>query len=182
MSQMVHTSHLAQQNATPLSAKFVLIAVVAVVHLAVLYLGSRPATINVMTANELSVSFALTKQASPSYIPQHHQTVSSTTPVIEKIAQVQPIPVAEQTGNAETRVVEAPIPVLEAIEPDYRASYLNNAPPAYPLAARRMGLQGRVVLHVEVLSGGTCGQINIHPLPIRLAHQHATYGCMTLFG
>jgi periplasmic protein TonB len=161
MSPTVHTSHFAQQNATPLSAKLVLIAVVAVAHLAVLYLGSRPPTINVMTANELSVSFALPKQALSSRIPQHHQPVSSALPVVERIAQAQPMPVAEQATNAAAPVVETPAPGPEAIEPDYRASYLNNVPPAYPLAARRMGLQGRVVLYVEVLSGGTCGQINI---------------------
>jgi len=29
------------------------------------------------------------------------------------------------------------------------------------MAARRMGMQGRVVLNVQVLAGGVCGQINI---------------------
>ena len=46
------------------------------------------------------------------------------------------------------------------MEPDYKASYLNNHL-AYPLAARRMGLQGRVVLNVEVLAEGLCGQVNV---------------------
>lgn len=48
------------------------------------------------------------------------------------------------------------------MEPDYKASYLNNPRPAYPFAARRMGMQGKVVLNVEVLAAGLCGQVNVH--------------------
>ena len=36
-----------------------------------------------------------------------------------------------------------------------------NKAPSYPHIARRMGLQGKVVLNVEVLANGSCGQINI---------------------
>ena len=36
-----------------------------------------------------------------------------------------------------------------------------NKAPSYPHMARRMGLQGKVVLNVEVLANGSCGQINI---------------------
>ncbi|MBP0119026.1 MAG: TonB family protein [Candidatus Nitrotoga sp.] len=36
-----------------------------------------------------------------------------------------------------------------------------NKAPAYSHMARRMGLQGKVVLNVEVLANGSCGQINI---------------------
>jgi periplasmic protein TonB len=50
--------------------------------------------------------------------------------------------------------------VVVEVEPDYKASYLNNRL-IYPLAARRMGIQGRVVLEVEVLAEGVSGQINV---------------------
>ena len=50
--------------------------------------------------------------------------------------------------------------MVAEIEPDYRAAYLNNRL-GYPLAARRMGIQGRVVLNVEVLAEGVAGQINV---------------------
>jgi protein TonB len=46
-------------------------------------------------------------------------------------------------------------------QPDYNASYLNNPRPVYPMAARRMGWQGRVILNVEVLEEGGCGEINV---------------------
>ena len=53
-------------------------------------------------------------------------------------------------------------PVVPDVEPDYKAGYLNNPRPPYPFAARRMGLHGKVVLNVEVLAEGLCGQANVH--------------------
>lgn len=49
---------------------------------------------------------------------------------------------------------------LVEVEPDYQAAYLNNRL-TYPLSARRMGIQGRVVLNVEVLAEGVAGQISV---------------------
>ena len=47
-------------------------------------------------------------------------------------------------------------------EPSYKAFYrLKNESPSYPVAARRMGLQGKVILNVEVLADGSCGQVNV---------------------
>ena len=73
----------------------------------------------------------------------------------------------EQPGAAAPVVAAATAiapgaPVIADVEPDYKASYLNNPRPPYPFAARRMGLQGKVVLNVEVLSEGLCGQANVH--------------------
>jgi protein TonB len=65
-----------------------------------------------------------------------------------------PVAAAEPVANP---VVAAP----PEVEPDYKASYLNNHL-TYPLAARRMGIQGRVVLNVEVLAEGMSGQMNVH--------------------
>lgn len=44
-------------------------------------------------------------------------------------------------------------------EPDYKAAYLSNPRPSYPLVARRMGYHGRVMLNVEVLAEGYAGQV-----------------------
>jgi protein TonB len=71
---------------------------------------------------------------------------TSTPPAAASTAPVQPVNAA---------------PGLPDREPDYRAAYLNNPPPAYPMAARRMGWQGRVVLNVEVLANGLPGQIAV---------------------
>lgn len=45
--------------------------------------------------------------------------------------------------------------------PDLRAAYLSNPRPPYPLAARRRGLEGRVMLRAEILENGSCGRISV---------------------
>ena len=55
-----------------------------------------------------------------------------------------------------------PSPVVLDTEPDYKADYLNNPYPPYPIAARRMGYHGKVVLNVEVLAGGIAGEVMLH--------------------
>jgi len=52
-------------------------------------------------------------------------------------------------------------PAIPDSSPDYRAPSLHNPPPRYPHAARRRGMQGRVLLHVEVMVSGHCGQIEV---------------------
>jgi protein TonB len=156
MNSVAHTPFSGSQKVTPLSVKAGVIAVVISAHLAILHLWAKPSVENAYAVSELSVSFA---QATPSR-PQQRRLAKATVP--DKLAQVQPAPVAEQATAAAAPEVATPASVPVVSEPDYKAAYLNNTPPAYPLAARRMGLQGRVVLHVEVLAGGGCGQINIH--------------------
>jgi len=91
----------------------------------------------------------------------------SETPVEQPIAPVQ-VAVPVQVAAAPAQVAAPPVvappppPPVPDVEPDYKASYLNNARPNYPYAARRMGLQGKVVLNVEVLAEGLCGQANVH--------------------
>jgi protein TonB len=47
------------------------------------------------------------------------------------------------------------------VEPDFRAAYLNNPAPAYPLAARRRGIAGKVVLRAEVTPEGFCADVRV---------------------
>lgn len=60
----------------------------------------------------------------------------------------------------------APVAATPASEPDrqvdYRAAYLDNPPPDYPLPARRRGISGQVLLRVEVSGEGRCLQARIH--------------------
>jgi len=53
------------------------------------------------------------------------------------------------------------IVVQQNSEPNYRASHLNNMPPNYPMVARRMGWQGKVILNIEVLDDGCPGEIDV---------------------
>jgi len=76
-------------------------------------------------------------------------------------------PPPEETSSVPSQQAEnlpAPAsPVREPDrEPDYQAAYLKNPVPSYPMVARRMGWQGRVVLNVEVLANGLPGQIKLH--------------------
>jgi len=74
----------------------------------------------------------------------------------ETLQAVSQAPAASST-NRETPIAAG----LPDREPDYRATYLNNPQPAYPLVARRMGWQGRVVLDVEVLADGMAGAVAV---------------------
>ena len=65
--------------------------------------------------------------------------------------------------------VQAPVPApvaavpLEPITPPiFSADYLDNPSPLYPLASRRSGQQGRVVLRVLVNTSGTADQVQVH--------------------
>ncbi|MDH4285071.1 MAG: energy transducer TonB [Gallionellaceae bacterium] len=84
------------------------------------------------------------------------------TPVVEKPAAPPPPVVAAAPAPAPVVAPPPPPPPVQEVEPDYKASYLNNPRPAYPFAARRMGLQGKVILNVEVLAEGISGQVNVH--------------------
>ena len=62
-----------------------------------------------------------------------------------------PAPAAESVMPASTRSTDA----------DYKAAYLKNPRPAYPLLAIRQGAQGQVLLLVEVLTDGRAGRIEL---------------------
>jgi protein TonB len=47
------------------------------------------------------------------------------------------------------------------VEPRYHAAALNNPRPAYPLAARRRGEEGKVVLRAQVTTEGRCAAVEL---------------------
>jgi len=87
--------------------------------------------------------------------------VVSAEPAEIQHDQAVPQPAAPAETISSRPAVDAP-PVPPDREPDYRAAYLSNPVPAYPMVARRMGWQGKVVLNVEVLASGLPGQIKLH--------------------
>jgi protein TonB len=106
-------------------------------------------------------------------VPRPERVVSQATPRKEPV----PEPIANQPfiaqSSAENQAPRVPAPAPEApiqlatvpraraSEPDYIARYLHNPPPPYPSQARRMGIEGRVVLQVEILQNGNAGRIEI---------------------
>lgn len=160
MNAMMQTTTFPHYVASTLAARAVIFALVVTAHLAVLSVWSKQPNANAVTVNELSVSFAMAAQAPQPATPQPHKSTPAALP--EQVAVQSPSAVMEQATAVAAPSVALATPVIADTEPDYKASYLNNPPPAYPMVARRNGLQGRVVLNVEVLADGICGQINIH--------------------
>jgi len=87
------------------------------------------------------------------------QRVPDAVPVAAPSEDTSP-PLPTVASSEPPQPVVAP-PSLPDRDPDYQAAYLNNPPPPYPMTARRMGWQGRVVLNVEVLASGSPGQVKL---------------------
>jgi protein TonB len=78
-----------------------------------------------------------------------------TEPVSEAATDARPVPAAAPATPPPTAPSQAAAePALEP--PRYNAAYLSNPPPAYPLAARRRGIEGTVLVRAEVSAAGEC--------------------------
>lgn len=75
-------------------------------------------------------------------------------PVAEQAARQAPVAVAPPAPPSPAPLQPAAEPVIEP--PRYNAAYLSNPPPAYPLAARRRGIEGTVLVRAEISAGGEC--------------------------
>lgn len=157
MNALSQSGMFSAQEKPDFAPRVIVLVLVLSAHLAIFSIWSTQADTKLATSNELSVSFALAAQAPQVSITRQQQ--AAPAPVPEQVAQ--PAVMAEPVAAVATPAAAPEAPVVAVTEPDYKASYLNNPPPAYPMVARRQGLQGRVVLHVEVLANGVCGQINI---------------------
>lgn len=83
-----------------------------------------------------------------------NKSAAETWPAIE------PEPMTESANPAaETQTIEAISPQPET--PRYTAKYLNNPAPAYPLAARRRNIEGKVLVRAEVQADGSCSQVEL---------------------
>lgn len=92
--------------------------------------------------------------------PVVEKAISAPTPVpvMQPVAEhaVQQAPVAVVSSSPSLPMLAQPAsePVIEP--PRYNAAYLSNPPPAYPLSARRRGIEGTVLVRAEVAAGGEC--------------------------
>lgn len=118
-----------------------------------------------VAVNELSISFANMQMQQADVAPQPEikpEPKPEHKPrVIEPEAPPAPEPVMQEETPPASAMETPPSPVQLDAEPDYRADYLNNPRPPYPLVARRMGYQGKVVLNVEVLAEGRAGEVKL---------------------
>lgn len=112
----------------------------------------QPATV----ISEMSVSLANMQVQQPDALPRPKLDPKPPRE-IDPLASEKRV---EPEETPPTPVDAAPLsPVVLDTEPDYKAEYLNNPKPPYPLVARRLGYHGKVVLRVEVLLEGRAGQI-----------------------
>jgi periplasmic protein TonB len=153
------------QSVPNLSSRAIIFALVVSAHAVVFAAWSTQPDRPLAPQHDLSVSFAVLAQAPLAVIPPQAKPARLPTPVAqpapaeEAVALAEPVPVV--AAPSVTTAAPNPSPAVVDTEPDYKASYLNNPSPAYPMLARRNGLQGRVVLQVEVLADGSCGKVNI---------------------
>ena len=102
----------------------------------------------------------------PAVVPTH--TPARVAISEERIETAAPAVVsAPAPASAPNVIARAPAAVsapvrAEAIElPHFDVAYLNNPRPAYPPIARRLGLEGLVVLRVQVSAGGAPEQVAV---------------------
>lgn len=154
----------AVRGASPLREWSAIVAMVLFAHVLIMWFWASSPRLSRTVRHDMSVSIS----------------VQSPTQAVEARPEVKPVPVeprqAQDTTLAAPKETAAPpavessasaqpadaSPGLPDREPDYHAAYLNNPKPPYPMAARRMGWQGKVVLDVEVLASGLPGQIMLH--------------------
>lgn len=148
-------------------------AMVVLIHLALLLPLRTEDKIKVILGPqtmEVEIQSPAAPQSQPETVKQPTQAISDPTPKIveapklaanlQEVATPTSTPAEAPPPPSPAAVADLP-PAVQDSEPDYKAAYLNNPPPYYPATARRLGMQGKVLLRVEILSNGTCGQIEI---------------------
>lgn len=88
-------------------------------------------------------------------------TEKMETPVVAERppAEAQPSVKATETVAEVAKAKAAPEPAIES--PSFGAAYLNNPAPTYPMSARRMGEQGKVLLKVLVSEDGKATTVQV---------------------
>ncbi len=135
---------------------------------------------------QASESKAQSQQKPPPPEPPKPKVIPKPKPVTPKplakvIEEPTPPKVSDVKVHEETQEQKAPSPAIAAPSapasqvpptsaeptsghfegPKLNADYLHNPRPDYPVQAKRMGWEGRVLLRVEVLASGSVGQVSI---------------------
>jgi protein TonB len=143
-------------ESSPLRERFAVVGVVVLLHLSLFASYLLQPEAPAVLVNEMSVSFANMQMQQADVTPQPKPKPRELEPMLaEEPAVKEEVQPAPQDATP-------PSPIVLDAEPDYRADYLNNPRPPYPMAARRMGYHGKVVLNVEVLAEGKAGEVKLH--------------------
>ncbi len=140
---------------------YVVTVLVVATHAAILYAWlAQPANVP-RTARTMAVEIALQADSAQAGVKPKVEKTKPPSPKPEQPAPDSKPQEPDPPARATAPDINPTPPELADAEPDYQAAYLNNPLPAYPMVARRMGLQGKVVLNVEVLESGKCGEVSV---------------------
>ncbi|GAB5606178.1 energy transducer TonB [Sideroxyarcus sp. TK5] len=158
----MHALHDATQE-SPWYEKLTVVGIVVLAHLLLFVFWLAQPEPPQAAINEMSISFANVQMQQADVAPQPEiKPEPKPEPKPRVIEPEAPQSSAEPVEEVAAPPVQTPpSPVQLDAEPDYRADYLNNPRPPYPLVARRMGYQGKVVLNVEVLAEGRAGEVKL---------------------
>ncbi len=164
---MMQMQAVRQDNTWMTRAYAVLIALVFHALAYIVWMQQNSTVIEPSPVLSLSVEMAMPRQQLEHLHPapqpiQKYDSVQNAEP--ETAVTQSPVataPVEQAATKPAPAKSEAPPAPVTVTDPEYKASYLKNAPPTYPLAARRMGMQGKVLLHVEVLANGASGRVEV---------------------
>lgn len=155
-----------RMESSPLSERMSVVGLVVLLHLCAFVAYWAQPEMPAVLVNEMSVSFSNIEMQQQDVVPQPKPKPRviepEPAPVDEPVVKETSPPAPQDVATATPQSVAPPAPVILDAEPDYRADYLNNPRPPYPLVARRMGYHGKVVLNVEVLAEGKAGQVLLH--------------------
>lgn len=175
MSSLAYPPLLTMMNPADLQLRerSLIVALVVLAHILVLWFLMAAPSLPTSRQQEMSVSFAaMPSPPQPAAAePKPEPKPAEKPKPVERRVQPSPevttpivpteTPVPTEVSSAPPQPVAAP-PGLPDREPDYQAAYLKNPVPAYPMVARRMGWQGKVVLNVEVLASGLPGEVKLY--------------------
>lgn len=142
--------------------RVVLVCCVVVAHVAALTAWANAQRIR-PSPREISVNLALPAPAAATaaYLVQVAPAVARTQTVVHPRTETEPLITGTPAYATPAELPTLSTPDISDREPDYLAGYLHNPAPAYPMLARRMGWQGKVIVSVEVMSTGVAGQVKL---------------------
>jgi protein TonB len=145
-----------QPERYPLHERIVVVGVVVLLHSLVFAAYLLQPEAPAVLVNEMSISFANMQMQQADVVPRPKSKPREPDPVPSEE------PAVKQVAEPVKQDATPPSPVVLDAEPDYKADYLNNPRPPYPMVARRMGYHGKVVLDVEVLAEGKAGDVRLY--------------------
>jgi protein TonB len=96
----------------------------------------------------------------PQRLPTAKSQAAIHEPVVDPVEVTEPVQPQEPSQENATQQAAPTLPA-PILPPRFDAAYLNNPVPLYPPAARRLGVQGKVLLRVQVSVEGRATTVEL---------------------